>query len=407
MRILMLTDLYPPIVGGIEQHVRNLSRALVARQHQVAVVTLWHEGLARQEWDEGVRVYRVRGTTERLEGLFSDRQRRYAPPFPDPQVLAALRRILARERPAIVHAHNWMVHSFLPLKRRSGPRLVVTLHDYSLNCPKKDLLYQDTVPCSGPGFPKCLSCAAHHYSPVKGTPIVFSSWLMNGIERLGADRFLPVSQAVAQGNGLVGSRLPYEVIPNFVPDDVGVLTDDSSAWMDLLPPGPFMLFVGALGRHKGLSVLLDAYQRLEAPPPLVLIGADWPDTPATFPPNVIVGKNWPHQAVMHAWQRCLFGLAPSIWGEPCPTVVMEAMAMGRPVIGTEMGGLPDLIAAEHTGLLVPPQDPDALAQAMATLLADSATRARMGRAAQEKVREFLASTVVGRIEQVYQTLAAG
>ncbi|HET7079534.1 MAG TPA: glycosyltransferase family 4 protein, partial [Chloroflexia bacterium] len=159
--------------------------------------------------------------------------------------------------------------------------------------------------------------------------------------------------------------------------------------------------------HKGLSVLLDAYQRLEAPPPLVLIGADWPDTPATFPPNVIVGKNWPHQAVMHAWQRCLFGLAPSIWGEPCPTVVMEAMAMGRPVIGTEMGGLPDLIAAEHTGLLVPPQDPDALAQAMATLLADSATRARMGRAAQEKVREFLASTVVGRIEQVYQTLAAG
>src|SRR4051812_17748896 len=135
MRILMLAQFYPPIIGGEERHVRNLSAALVARGHEGAVATLWHEGMAEFEIDDGgVRIYRMRGTLQRVEGLFSETGRRHAPPFPDPELMWALRGVIKRERPEIVHAHNWMVHSFQPIKRWSGASLVMTLHDYSLAC---------------------------------------------------------------------------------------------------------------------------------------------------------------------------------------------------------------------------------------------------------------------------------
>lgn len=407
MNILMLTDFYPPIVGGVEQHVRNLSAELVARGHSVAVATLWHEGTAEFEIDErGVRIYRVRGTVQRAVKLFSDAGRRYAPPIPDPEVVMALRRVIKQERPSIVHAHNWFVHSFLPLKAWSKARLVVSLHEYSLACPKKSLMHHDSL-CSGPGVFKCLECAGSHYGLAKGVPTVLSNWVMGAAEKAAVDMFLPVSEAVARGNGLTGSKLPYQVVPNFVPDKVGTPEGEAGSIVDDLPSGDFLLFVGALGLHKGVAVLLKAYSEMDGAPPLVLIGADWPDTPTHFPPNVRVLKNWPHRAVMEAWRRSTIALAPSIWPEPCPTVVMEAMSIGRPVIATDIGGLPDIIGDGETGLLVPPGDVAALRGAMERLLADPELRMRMGEAGKRKVTEFYASTVVQRIEHVYRGLRRG
>src|SRR5258708_3921801 len=119
MRILMLAQFYPPTIGGEERHVRNLSIELAARGHAVSVATLWHEGLAEYEMDQGVRIHRIRGTMQRMAALFSEQERQYAPPFPDPEALNAIRHILASEQPDIVHAHNWLVHSFTPLKQWS------------------------------------------------------------------------------------------------------------------------------------------------------------------------------------------------------------------------------------------------------------------------------------------------
>src|SRR5579872_3725457 len=99
MRILMLAQFYPPFIGGEAQHVRTLSVELVARGHEVAVVALWHQGLAEFELDCGVRVYRVRASAQRIPWLFSNPERRRAPPFPDPEVTLALRRIISHERP--------------------------------------------------------------------------------------------------------------------------------------------------------------------------------------------------------------------------------------------------------------------------------------------------------------------
>jgi glycosyltransferase involved in cell wall biosynthesis len=392
----MLTEFYPPIIGGIEQHVRNLSAALVARGHSVAVATVWQEGLPEEERDGDVRVYRLHGTLQRAAFLFSERNRRHVPPLPDPELVAGLRNVIARERPEIVHAHNWLIHSFLPLKAWSGARLVLTLHDYGFACAKQRLWHNDSV-CDGPGV-KCLACAVSHYGLPRGVPTVLANWTMSVAERKLVDMFVPVSQAVAQGTGLTTTNLPYQVIPNFIPDDLQVDGDARDARL----PDEYLLFVGDISVDKGVHVLLQAYENLSDAPPLVLIGRQKIALRDELPKNVTLIPGLPHDAVMRAWQHSLLGLAPSIWSDPCPTVVMEAMAMGRPVIASRIGGLIDLVSDEETGLLVPAGDVRALREAIARLVADDDLRMRMGRAAQARVTQFQARAVVPRIEQVYR-----
>lgn len=408
MRILMLTQFYPPYIGGEERHVRNLSARLAERGHDVAVATMWHQGLPAYEDEGGVRVYRLRGTMQRAEWLFSESERRHLPPFPDPELAGALRRVIAQEQPKIVHAHNWMFRSFLPLKPWSGARLVLTVHDHSLCCPKKKLIHGDD-PCSGPAPLKCLRCASQHYGPAIGVPVALTNRIMSVADRAAIDMFVPVSHAVGEDNGLLDSGLPVQVVPNFVPDEIGEITGPPHPLLAQLPAGEFMLFVGAFGRYKGLDVLVRAYSELRNAPPLVIIGYHTPEYPirtVDFPDNVVVLRDWPHEAVMQAWQRCMLGLIPSIWSDPCPTVAMEAMSTGRALIASRIGGLIDLVVDGETGLLVAPGDHVALAQAMQRLLDEPALRERMGAAGRQHVTGFQAGSVVQRIEQLYDQLLA-
>lgn len=403
MRILMLTQFYQPIIGGEEQIVKDLSVDLARRGHEVAVATLWQEGLQEFEIDQGVRIFRIHSTTQRATWLYSDTQRRHAPPWPDPEATLALQRILAQVQPEIVHAHNWLVYSFLPLKRQSQARLLLSLHDYSLSCSKRRLVYQGS-PCSGPSFIKCLACAKEHYGLAKGIPTASGHRLMSSVGRLAVDMFLPVSRAVAIGNGIEGSTLPFQVIPNFVPDVLDEDRVDTGVYTAQLPDDDFILFVGDLSRDKGIHILLNAYANLKTAVPLVLIGRRCPDTPAEFPPNVFFLNSWPHAAVMAAWRRCSIAVAPSVWPEPFGIVVLEAMAAGRPVIASRIGGLPDVVVDADTGLLVPPGDPVALQEALERLLADRDLCDQLGQAGLQRVEQFRAGVVIPRIEKIYRMI---
>ena len=409
MRVLMLSQFYPPIIGGEEQHVRALGRALVERGHSVAVATLWHEGLPELELDGEVRVYRVWSSVGRLAALFSS-ERRFAPPAPDPEATLALRRLIARERPDVVHAHNWLVHSFLPLNTRRQLPLVQSLHNYHRVCPTVTLM-RDGALCDGPGLARCLGCAGQHYGSAKGTVTTIAHTLTRPWLRAAVDIYLPVSQAVARGNRLESSGLPYEVVPNFIGDEIGVADAETeppevASYVAQLPAGDFILFAGALARLKGVEVLLRAYAGLADAPPLVLIGYPKPEEPlpSPLPPNVHVLEDWPRTAVLAAWRRALFGVVPSLWAEPCPTVSLEAMACGRAVVGSRIGGLVDQIVDGETGTLVEAGDVAALRAAMAQLLAHPEERARMGVAARRRVRTFRAATVVPHIESIYAQL---
>jgi glycosyltransferase involved in cell wall biosynthesis len=293
--------------------------------------------------------------------------------------------------------------------------LALTLHDYSFRCAKWILMYEDR-PCSGPGLAKCWRCSVANYGLLKGVPTLLSNWTMARPERRLVDLFIPVSRAVAVGNDLAGQRLPFEVIPNFLPDPgTPAASEELAALAAQLPAEPYLLFVGAFGRHKGFGVLLKAYAALQerlgetATPPLVLIGYETGEFPlerTLIPPRVTVFKHWPHAAVMAAWERCLLGVVPSVWPDPCPTVAMEAMSAGRAVAASDIGGLPDLVSDGQTGLLLPPDDAGALADGLARLLADDAWRAALGAAGRAKYEQFRAATVVPRIEQAYRRLSS-
>lgn len=401
VRILMLAQFYPPAIGGVERLVHDLSIELVARGHDVAVATLWHEGMPEFECDQGVRIYRIRGSLQRIPALFIDKGQQHSPPFPDPEVVWTLRRLIMRECPDIVHAHNWMVHSFTPLKAWSKAKLVVSLHDCSHVCAKQAFVYHGTL-CDGPCLTKCLECATGHYGIAKGVSITLGSWSWGKLERRVVDMFLPVSEAIAEANLLAKRELPYHVIPNFIPNDLDVLDADIDPYLAQLPKDDFLLFVGSVGQDKGVQVLLQAYAEMRSQIPLVLIGRPGDGFPSSFPPNVHFLQSWPHAAVMNAWKLCTIALVPSICLEAFGMVALEAMAMGRPVVATRVGGLAEVVVDRETGLLVPPGDLFALQKAIQCLLANPVLREHMGVKAKQRAIQFQAGTVVPRIEQIYQ-----
>ena len=403
MRILMLAQFYPPSVGGEERHAHDLSVALAARGHDVSVATLWHKGLPEFEIEQGVRIYRIRGSVQRMGMLFNDKGRQHAPPFPDPEALLALRRVVMKEQPEIVHAHNWLIHSFLPLKTWSKAKLVLTIHDTSLVCAQKRYMYHESV-CSGPALGKCLRCCSEHYGSVKGITTALANGVGRRIEYRAVDRFLSVSQAMADISLLDKYHVPYQVVPNFVPDDITTLPDTPHPLVEQLPKGEYLLFVGDVKRDKGVEVLFHAYAEMDTHVPLIIIGRPVNDFATPVPRNVHIFESWPHDAVMGAWSRCTVALAPSLWLEAFGIVAIEAMAMGRPLVASRIGGLSDIVVDEQTGLLVPPGDAQSLRIAIQHLLNNAALRERMGRAARERVALFKESTVVPQIERVYQEL---
>lgn len=404
MRVLMACDQYAPFVGGIERHVQVLARGLVERGHEVAVVTMASPGLPNKAEEHGVRVYRLPATTQRAPGA-TPSGRPYAPPFPDPELVVSLRRVLDRERPDVVHGHNWFTRSFLPLKALSNAALVETLHDYGLVCAKLSLWYRGG-PCSGPEFQKCLRCASRNYGTARGMLVTLGNWVTAPRERAAVDMYVPVSHAVAQGNRLADMGVPYEVVPNFVPDGVTDEADPEHPDLAGLPAGPYWLYVGTMSRHKGVHVLLDAYGRLVEPPPLVLIGSRRPDTPAVFPPGTIHLDEMPHAAVMAAWQRATLAIVPSVFPDPCPTVAIEAMAAGVPVVGSRLGGLTDMVVDGQTGALVDGGDAGALATTLARLQSQPRLLKSMAQIAPDRARLFMASAVLTRLEAIYSRVSA-
>lgn len=404
MRILMLAQFYAPIVGGEERMVQSLSVALAERGHEVSVATLRQDASPPSGDQDGVRVHHLAGTAQRMPWLFSERERRHAPPAPDPETVAGLRRVLRAERPDVVHGHNWLAHAYLPLHRRQGAAYVLSLHDYSLVCANKRLVRMGE-PCDGPAAAKCVACAARQYGKLAGPPVAVFTRASGASQRRAVDMFLPVSREVAGRCGLAGMQVPFEVVPNFLLD--GPETADAEhAALRGLPGGEFVLYVGDLTADKGVGVLLDAHAAMTDAPPLVLIGRPVSPELARRRENVTVLGPLPHSAVLGAWARCAIGVAPSITPEAFGLVALEAMAAGAPVVASRAGGLPEVVLDGETGLLVTPGDASALRQALERLVSEPALRERLGAAGAVRAREFTPQAVVPRVEQAYESARA-
>jgi glycosyltransferase involved in cell wall biosynthesis len=403
MRILMLAQSYAPIIGGEERVVEDLSTELVRRGHEVAVATLPLPDGGEHETGNGVRVHTLRSSTHRLPGVNPDIERLHAPPVPDPETVLDLRRVMRQERPEIVHAHNWLVHSYLPLNRGSDAALVLSLHDYGLLCATKRLMYRDRTPCSGPALLKCVGCSAGHYGGARGAAIALATRMRERSLRGHVDLFLPISAAVSDLCRL-GPGDSYRIVPNFIGDLPAPPPADDPR-LDRLPDEPYVLYFGDVREDKGADVLIDAYAELSDAPPLVLIGR-WLLGRQVDSPRLVPLGPWPHALAIEAVRRCMFTVAPSVWPEPFGLVALETAAAGKPIVASDIGGLPDIVADGETGLLVPPGDRSALRAALQRLIGDPDLRSRMGEAGAHRTALFAPELVVPQFEECYGSATA-
>jgi len=370
------------------------------------VATLQHKGSPNFEEDEGVRIYRLTGLNRMLAPLYQDQEHQFHLPLPDPEVMAGLRRVVEQERPDIVHARRWMMYSFIGLKAWSKAKLVVTLHDYSLFCSTMTY-FHDGRTCTGPNYAKCICCASNHYGTGKALLLTSGLKLSSYMNKY-VDQYIAVSSAVRDAS-MIGTgqpSRPIEVIPTFIPD-TAVSEPSCLDWPSFLPPQDnYILFVGRQGAYKGLDVLLEAYAGLSDVAPLVIMVSEYSESSRSLPPGVTLVRNVPHAQVMVGWQHCAVGVVPSIWPEPFAQVAIEAMACGKPVVASAVGGFPDMIVDGESGLIVPPGDVHALRKALRELLLDPVRRVRMGEAACQRATMFTVGTVVVQIERMYTKLLA-
>jgi phosphatidylinositol alpha 1,6-mannosyltransferase len=175
------------------------------------------------------------------------------------------------------------------------------------------------------------------------------------------------SSALAQEARRLGAR-DVRVIPNGVslPDEVGEEADALE-----------ILYAGRLSREKGILELVEAAEDME----LVVAG----DGPLRSRVPGALGF-LPHEELSRLYARAAVVACPS-HREGFGIVCAEAMAHGRPVVASAVGGLLDLVAHEETGLLVPPRDVAALRSALERLVGNPDLRRRFGAAARERIRE--------------------
>jgi len=185
------------------------------------------------------------------------------------------------------------------------------------------------------------------------------------------------------------------------------------------PSRPYMIFVGRITRQKGVPVLLRAAASLDPSAQLVLCAgaADTPVLGAEVASLVAGLQSWrtgvlwipemlPKREIIQLLTHALAFVCPSVY-EPLGIVNLEAMACATAVVGSRVGGIPEVVDGGVTGLLVPPQDPASLADALNLLLRDPGRADAMGLAGRERaVTEFSWDAVAAQTAALYSELTA-
>jgi len=296
--------------------------------------------------------------------------------------------LLADFRPDVVHVHG--IHrqispSILLEARRAQVPVVQSLHDYHPICAAGDLLLGGRRACNPPrcGAVNVLPCVIHgcvqhssSRSALAAAELLSRRWLSR-VPNL-VDAFISPSHYMAAAVRAGGfDRGPIHVLPNAVP-----LRDEPS-------PGAgdrFFVYAGRLSREKGLVTLLRAVRVAGVP---LMVAGDGPlkkEIAAAAPPTVTLLGRLDGPAVDDLLARCRAAVVPSEWAENAPMAVLEPMSLGRPVVASRMGGIPEQVRDGREGVLITAGDTLGLAAALRLLADDEALAARLGAAGRARAR---------------------
>jgi rhamnosyl/mannosyltransferase len=360
MRILHIYKDYFPVRGGIENHVRLLAEAQAARAHEVTVLVTSRDRHSHGEWRNGVRIL----FGSRLMDLSS------AP------LSVELFQRAAEWQGDIIHLHSpypvGELAYFFGSKTRAA---VLTYHS--------DIVRQKIM--------GALYTPLWHRVLARVNTIIATSPV-----------YVETSPVLAR------HRKKCIVVPLGIPPPSRV-----AEHIDVPPTE--LLFVGKLRYYKGVNDLLQALAQI-SDARLTIVGsgpmeAEWKALAASL--NLAARVTWAGEvsddALAAYYDACeIFVLPCSERSEAFGAVQLEAMAAGKPIVSCDVHtGVAWVNQNEITGLIVPPKNSAALAQAITRLLNNAPLRARMGSAGRERfAREFTLDKMVERVLRVYEIALA-
>lgn len=388
MRILQIHKFFHPHAGSetVLFHTREL---LSARGHEIVDFAMEHpENIAspyssyfapHRDYVDGSRPLPSRAQ-DALASVYSFSARK------------RLRQLLEATRPDIAHMHiiyHQLTLSIVDELARQRVPMALTMHDYKIGCPAY-VMYRDGHPCNlctkGP-----VENAFLHRC-IKGSR---PASLLAAIEaRVARQRhtYSKVDAHIAPSRFAAGVATEtgvhpdtVHVVPNFLP------MDEIGESVETFAPEPRFFFAGRLEEVKGIRELLDIYKtRDPSLGKLVLAGAggDLEEaviSTASHSENIEYLGRLSRGEVREQLRRSRAILVPSLWFENNPMSLLEARAVGIPVIATNMGGLPEMVADGTDGFLVPRGDEKALAAAIRKLAQDQALAEKMGHHGKERL----------------------
>ena len=226
-----------------------------------------------------------------------------------------------------------------------------------------------------------------------------------------------LSDAVVAPSSVTADELRQDYgchVDGVIPNGVLPLPDEGRAddTVDDIPEdAPRVLYAGRLRTRKAVAVLVEAFARLQDrhPTARLIVAGDGEQRPALEAQATALGLDAksirflgaiPRPDMVRWYRRADIFCLPSIY-EGFPLAILEAMAVGLPVVTTTASGMPEAVVDGESGLLVPPEDVDALSQALHHLLGDVDARRAMGQAAQHRAAECFA---ISKISADYMTL---
>lgn len=398
MKVLAVSSFWHPR-GGDTTCLFGMVDLLRARGHEVVPFAMRHPDNLPSVWEAR--------WPPRLELLGAAREAQLARL---PQAIwsrraaKAMASLLRDVRPDVAHLHHVHRHltpSVLAPLRAAGVPVVWTVHDYELICPNAHL-YTRGAPCErcrGHRYQEAVRLACRREDPRQSLAVAVEKWVHAalGVWRR-VDRFLCPSRFLLdrlRDFGLPADRLAHH--PNFVyerPAADGV--------------GEGVLYAGRLTSEKGVEDLIRAARELpDVPFTVVGDGPLRAALTAQAPANVVFLGQVEPAAVPGLLGGARVVVVPSRWPENDPYAVLEAQMVGRPVVASAVGGIPEQIRDGVDGLLVPPASPGAMARALRGLVADPGRCAELGSRARDRVRNERSTMAwVGRLEDTYAGLVS-
>ncbi|MFH2136781.1 MAG: glycosyltransferase family 4 protein, partial [Patescibacteria group bacterium] len=321
------------------------------------------------------------------EGLFRDLKKAFHSSYSF-EAKRKLERLILKTKPDIAHLHNISHHLspsiFGVLKKYKIP-VVQTLHDYQLVCPNFKLFTEGAV---------CERCKKYRYWNAIIHRCIHNSRLQSCIEakemffhkacqfyEKGVQCFVTPSKFLAEKLAVWGIKSKVENIPLFL---------DTNQFEPKYEPGDYVVYFGRLVKEKGLDVLLRALSGTEIK--LKIVG-DGPEKEKLKVQSEKIKVNV--EFVGHKNGKDLhdlirgskFVVLPSVWYENYPMSLLESGAFGKAVVGSRLGGIPEIIHDGENGFLAEPGNVDDLREKIQRLFRDNDLCEKMGRRARELIIE--------------------